>query len=102
MPTVKITLDEQSWEFELGRMLNVEIMAIERQTGMTAAEFEDALAKGSMTAHTALLWAIRKRTEPELRFDDVIFNSGDLSIAPIEDAAAEGKGEASSPDSAST
>ncbi len=102
MPLVKISLGDQSWEFELGRMLNVEIMAIERQTGMTAAEFEDALNKGSMTAHTALVWVIRKRTEPELRFEDVVFNASDLDVSPVEDPAAEGKGEASSEDSAST
>lgn len=103
MPRVKLSIGDDSWDVELGRFLNVEIMAIERQTGMTASEFEDALNRGSMTAHTALVWLVRRRTEPGLKFDDVVFNSADLSIAAAEDEALEeGKDEASSVDTVST
>lgn len=64
---------EQSWEFEPQELLDVEATAIERVTGWTYAEFGEKFLKGSILAWKALLWVLRKRTEPTLAFRDVVF-----------------------------
>lgn len=102
MPLLRIALGDEHWDITLGGFLNVEIMAIERATGMTAVEFEEALDKGSFIANTALVWILRRRREPGLKFDDVEFRVGDLSSQVVDDEADEGKDEASEEASDST
>jgi hypothetical protein len=80
---MKVDVDGKSYTFDVDRVLNVELMAIERAIGMTSLEWQDALNNGSMTAATALVWLLRKRHEdPTTKFDDVVFETGTLLIAP--------------------
>lgn len=72
---MKLTIDGEAFEFDESHMTNVEGMAIERATGMLYGEWAEALQKGSMLAQTALVWVVKKRREPALRFDDVVFSS---------------------------
>ena len=74
----------QEWEFD--RLMNVELIAIEKQTGFIGDEFTDALNKRSVTALTALVWVIRKRNEPQLRFEHVRFAIDELTIEEDEEA----------------
>lgn len=81
---MKILVDGEAFEFEQERITNVEGMAVERATGMLFAEWAEALTKGSMLAQTALVWIVKKRQQPTLRFDDVVYES-----LVVEDAEAE-------------
>ncbi len=98
MAKLRIRLGEQEWttDASLGQLLNVEVMAIERATGMALNEFTQALQRGSLTSITALIWVLRRRQEPGLELDAVSFVLDDLDTEVIDDdPAAEGKGEAS-------
>ena len=75
---MKLTIDGEVFEFDASRMTNVEGMAIEKATGLLYAEWAEALSKGSMMAQTALVWVIKKRQEPTLRFDDVVFTTVEI------------------------
>ena len=69
------------WPFKPDRLLTTEAEAVERVTGQTYREFGEALFAGSVTAYRALVWVLRKRNGvPDLRFKDVVFPIGALSI----------------------
>lgn len=105
MAFLQLNVGERSWEVHLERLLNVEVMAIERAVGMTVVEFGEALEKGSVTALTAIAWILRRREEPGLKFEDVQFELGDLGskwVGDEDDPVAQGKGEASEVVTAST
>ena len=82
---------KQEWEF--GRLMNVELIAIEKQTGLMGTEVTDALNKRSVLALTALVWVIRKRREPQLQFEHVRFAMDELSIEEDEEDAPDPKEE---------
>lgn len=81
---VRISAEGKSYEFEDTSADNVELMAIERVTGMTVSEWADAIGRGSMLGITALIWTLRKREEPTLDFADVHFLPASLNIEAIE------------------
>lgn len=69
---------EQTWEYKPQKMLNAEAAAIEKVTGWTYEEFGEKFMSGSVIAKQALLWVLRKRTEPTLRYNDVEFAVDEL------------------------
>jgi hypothetical protein len=77
---VKLTIEGEAFDFDPQKLTNVEGMAIENVTGMLFGEWADALTKGSMLAQTALVWVVKKRKEPTLRFGDVSFDLSSISI----------------------
>lgn len=85
---MKLVVDGQAFEFDQSRITNVEGMAIERATGMLFGEWAEGLKKGSMLAQTALVWVVKKREDPTLRFDDIVYETldveddGEPEIAP--------------------
>lgn len=88
---MKLTVDGEAFEFDAARMTNVEGMAIERVTGMLFVEWTKALEAGSMLAQTALVWVIKKRREPSLRFDDVTFEMASIEIEDDEESDPKGE-----------
>lgn len=72
-------------EWDRRKMLNVEYGAMERVTGHIGADLEDALNNGGANAMTALVWVLRKRTHPKLRFEEVVFQMDDLKIEAVND-----------------
>lgn len=63
------------------KMLNVEYIAIEQATGLKGVEeIGEALRDVSMALVTALVWVLRKRDEPRLQLDEVVFPLGDLTF----------------------
>lgn len=84
---ILISVDGKSYEFEDTSTDNVELMAIERVTGQTIAEWAESINRGSMTATTALIWIVRRRKEPDLQFEDVHFHPASLTVEAIEDDA---------------
>lgn len=76
--------DPKSWEFSPDRLLSPEVMLIERQTGLTFAEWADALGRGSITALHAALWVLLRRDVPDLDPEAVQFSMSDIDIAEDE------------------
>ena len=75
----------ETYEYQHGKLLNVEFGAMERMTGLVGGELEQALNKGGINALTALVWVLRKRQEPMLRFEQVVFNVDEIKIEPVND-----------------
>lgn len=72
---------EKRWTgFKPDRIMSTEAEAIEKVTGMTFGQWGQALMNGSSLASRALVWVLRKREEPTLRFRDVDFAVGDLMV----------------------
>jgi hypothetical protein len=76
----RITVDGQPYELDVNNLLNVELIAITKATGMELPQLGQALKDGSVLALTALVWVLRRRSEPGLRFDDVQFTIGSLQL----------------------
>lgn len=68
------------WDFDPSHMKSSEMMAVERLTGMTWAEWIDACARGSMIAVHALLYVLLKRDMPSLKPDEVEFELDEVDI----------------------
>jgi hypothetical protein len=84
---IKLSVEGKPYEFEDNDADNKELMQIERVTSMTIPEWADAMSRGSMLAITALIWIMRRRTEPNLEFTDVEFRPSSLKIENIEEDA---------------
>ena len=72
--------DRQVWQFKADDMLNAESELIEKRTDWTWIEFLERLQKGSTLARRALLWTLLRRTHATLRFEDVRFAQGELTL----------------------
>jgi hypothetical protein len=79
--------DPKSWDFKPGKLMSVEAELIERTTGMTYAEWLDALGSGSMSAQHALLWVFMKRSNPAIKYDEIQFCADDIQSEPDDDEA---------------
>ena len=74
-------LEDLVWDnFKPGRLMTPEAEAIEKVTGMSFARWGAALMEGYASAGRALVWVLRKRDEPTLRYSDVVFPVGDLEL----------------------
>lgn len=85
-PGMRLTLDGKTYDYYPHLMMNVEAIAVEEKAGLTLAELGRQLVKGSAKAVTAILWVMRKRSEPALRYTDVTYPIGDLTMETICDA----------------
>lgn len=72
--------DRKTYEVELGKLMNVELIAVEKMTGLALDPLLMGLAEKSLTATTALVWIMRKRQEPRLKFDEVTFSLDEVLI----------------------
>ena len=75
-------VDGQDYDFDVDKLLNVELIAIERATGLTVNQWAAGLDAGSAVAVTGLVWVMRKRTEPTLKFEDVSFPMSTFELVP--------------------
>lgn len=57
---------------------NKEAIRVERASGLTVKQMSAGLNNGSAIAFTALVWLVRSKTEPGLKFDDVEFGMSEL------------------------
>lgn len=72
----------RSWEkLRVGKMMSPEAEAIEKVTGMTFTEWGQALMNGSTVCGRALVWVLKKREEPTLRFRDVVYPVDSLLVS---------------------
>jgi len=86
-----VTVDGHKYEFSEGSMTNLEAMAIEDVLGVTVGEWQDLLNRRSMRATTALVWMLRRREEPALKFEEVVFNPSSIDFDTSDEDAEEGK-----------
>lgn len=72
--------ERKEWEFDPGRLMSPEAEAIERNTGMTYAEWTSAVRGGSILALHGLLYVMLKRSEPTLKWEQVQFCLDDVDF----------------------
>ena len=75
-----LTIGDKTWQFDIAKLTNREGMAVEKATGLTVQEWTQQIARGSMSALTALVWIVRTRDEPSLAYDDVVFSLDELKV----------------------
>lgn len=78
-----------SWPFNPNKLMSPECEAIEKRTGMTFAEWQQAVTKGSVLAIHALLFVLLKRTDPTLRWEAVQFCMAEVDFTLEDDEAEE-------------
>jgi hypothetical protein len=97
---VKVTIDGQVYAFDRSQMRNRQYMEIERVTGMTTGEWEQACERGSVLAMTALVWfVLRFNGQEDLAFEDVDFDPVKLEVDADEEPGKDPEPEAPSPPS---
>lgn len=96
---MRLRVGTRVYTFDQTKMLNTELIAVERETGFTGVEWEDALNRGSALASTALVWILKRRYDgdPTVKFADVVFDADDIELLPDEDEQV-GKGSTSTSD----
>jgi hypothetical protein len=72
--------DAEIIRFDWKKFLNTEAIAIERKFGLDWVQVQLGVAAGRLSAVTAIVWVIRKRSNPKLLPDEVVFNVGDYDI----------------------
>jgi hypothetical protein len=73
-------LEPKKWEFEPGRLMSPECMAIEKLTGMSFSEWQKAFLTDSITAQHAYLWVMLKRENPVLTAEQVQFMPAEIGV----------------------
>lgn len=69
------------FDYQPGKLLSPEAEKIEDLTGWSYAEFGQHLMTSSMKAFHALLYIFLKRSNPTLKYDQVIFSFDEVDIA---------------------
>jgi hypothetical protein len=66
----------QEYRFDPRKFITSEAIEAEKATGLFWAHIMVGLDNGSAQAVAAVVWLLRRRDEPKLKFGDVIFNVG--------------------------
>jgi hypothetical protein len=77
---IRVSLAGDRWEFSEDTADSSELVDLENATGWTTGEWQDAVNRGSMRGLVALVWLLRRRTEPDLPLNDVKFRVADLKV----------------------
>lgn len=77
---MKIRVGDNEYVFDPDEVSNEEAMQIERTCACTFTQWADQVTAGSITALTALVWLLRRREQPSLKFTDVRFKLGDFDL----------------------
>jgi hypothetical protein len=80
--------DRQEFEFDPESPLNLESEALESAGGEVWQDYPDFLMRigsGNIRARRALLWVMLRRTNPQLRFVDVVFHLNEFLVEDAED-----------------
>ena len=76
---IKIQPDETIL-FDPGKIMLAECVAVEKATGLSWPQVLKGLDSGLMISSQAVVWIMRKRSNPRLRLAEVDFSYGDLSV----------------------
>ena len=80
-------LEPKKWDFDPGKLMSPECMAIEKLTGLSFGEWQKAFLKDSITAQHAYLWVLLKRETPTLTAEQVQFMPSEISMEWTEEEA---------------
>lgn len=80
-------LDPKKWEFDPGRLMSPECMAIEKLTGQSLSAWQRSFLSDSITAQHAYLWVMLKRENPTLTPDQVQFMPSEITVEWDDDEA---------------
>lgn len=72
--------EAREYPFEPNRLMSPEAEAIERVTGVTFAKWQELILEGSMLCTRAFLWVMLKRSEPTLKFDQVMLSMSEVGF----------------------
>lgn len=72
--------DEQVFKYNPNALMSAEREALEKITGRSFNDFAMGVLKGNALCRRALLYVLRKREHPTLRFDDVDFLWDELTV----------------------
>lgn len=75
-----ISHDFGTFQELVNKTMNVEAMAVERETGVPFEVLASSLPSGSRTAVTAFVWILQKREQPTLKFHQVVFEESELEL----------------------
>jgi hypothetical protein len=81
---MRLLVDGKELDFDPAKLLNVEAIAITKATKIPFADFGEHLTAMDFELITAIVWVLRKRTEPELRISDVVFPVGSCEFVDDE------------------
>lgn len=81
--------NRKTYVLDRDSLMNTEAIAIEAATGRTLLDVFNGLPEVSMISITALVWILRRREEPGLRFEEVQFAISDLDLEDSEDTPKE-------------
>lgn len=70
----------QSWTYNPRKVRASEAEMLERRVNMPWDQFNQQLAQGSVLCRRALLWHFLTKTHPTLKFEDVDFAIGELTL----------------------
>ncbi len=71
-PTLAITVDGQRHDIDITDIDGCEWAAVKKQTGLKPKTVIEDAVDMDFEAVAALLWIVRRRTEPGLVYDDVL------------------------------
>lgn len=72
--------DKRTWDYKSADLPSSEAEDIEEAVGVTFDEWQQKLLMGGMKARRALLWILRRRDEPGLKFADVAFTVREFTL----------------------
>lgn len=75
--------DDESHIYDSKRLMYTEVAEIERVTGLSYAEWQQDLARFSITAVAALLHILRLRAKMPSDFGSLQLNVADLAVIPL-------------------
>jgi hypothetical protein len=84
----------EQFDFDPDKVLSLEAEALENVGGEawdSYADWLDRIGNGNIRARRALLWVMLRRSNPELRFVDVVFRLDEFGIEDVEEPEPVGK-----------
>lgn len=84
----------ETFDFDPDKVLSLEAEALENVGGEAWDSYADWLERigtGNVRARRALLWVMLRRTNPELRFVDVVFRLDEFGIDDVTEPEPVGK-----------
>lgn len=71
---------EQVFDYNPNKLMSAEREVCEKKTGKTFNDFAQGVLTGNSSCRRALLFILRKRTDPTLMYDDVDFAWDELTV----------------------
>ncbi len=83
MARLRITLGDESWEFDEEEIYLDELFAIKSATGLSGTGFGQGINDMDPAALQGLIWLLRRRTGVQQDIKSINFRIGDLKATPI-------------------